>query len=107
MCHKAGIKVKTISGDNIVTALAILKDSNIKNEDQFNEALEDIDKFRDICNSIIRPKRNYSSNNILNKDPSNNIRNKILDDIAKSDFDSQIPLEGKQFSLLSGNHTKN
>ena len=98
MCHKAGIKVKTISGDNIVTALAILKDSNIKNEDQFNEALEDIDKFRDICNSIIRPKRNYSSNNI---------RNKILDDIAKSDFDSQIPLEGKQFSLLSGNHTKN
>ena len=107
MCHKAGIKVRMVTGDNIVTALAISKDSNIINEDQFNEALEDIDKFRDICNSIIRPKRNYSSNNILNKDPSNNISDKTLDDIAKSDFDSPIALEGEQFRLLSGNLTKN
>ena len=107
MCHKAGITVRMVTGDNIITALAISKDSNIINEDQFNEALEDIDKFRNICNSIIRPKRNYSSNNILNKDPSNNISDKTLDDIAKSDFDSPIALEGEQFRLLSGNLTKN
>ena len=107
MCHKAGITVRMVTGDNIITALAISKDSNIINEDQFNEALEDIDKFRNICNSIIRPKRNYSSNNILNKDPSNNISDKTLDDIVKSDFDSPIALEGEQFRLLSGNLTKN
>ena len=107
MCHKAGITVRMVTGDNIITALAISKDSNIINEDQFNEALEDIDKFRNICNSIIRPKRNYSSNNILDKDPSNNISDKTLDDIAKSDFDSPIALEGEQFRLLSGNLTKN
>ena len=107
MCHKAGIIVRMVTGDNIITALAISKDSNIINEDQFNEALEDIDKFRNICNSIIRPKRNYSSNNILNKDPSNNISDKTLDDIVKSDFDSPIALEGEQFRLLSGNLTKN
>ena len=106
MCHKAGITVRMVTGDNIITALAISKDSNIINEDQFNEALEDIDKFRNICNSIIRPKRNYSSNNILNKDPSNNISDKTLDDIVKSDFDSPIALEGEQFRLLSGNLTK-
>ena len=95
MCYKDGIKVRMVSGDNIVIALAISNYSNIKNEDQFNEALEDIDKFRDIFNSIIRPKRNYFSNNILNKDPSDNIRNKILDNKAKRDYDSPIPLEGK------------
>ena len=95
MCYKDGIKVRMVSGDNIVIALAISNYSNIKNEDQFNEALEDIDKFRDIFNSIIRPKRYYFSNNILNKDPSDNIRNKILDNKAKRDYDSPIPLEGK------------
>ena len=107
MCHKAGITVRMVTGDNIITALAISKDSNIITEDQFNEGLEDIDKFRNICNSIIRPKRNYSSNNIFNKDPSNNISDKTLDEIAKSDFDSPIALEGEQFRLLSGNLTKN
>ena len=30
-----------------------------------------------------------------------------MDDIAKSDFDSPIALEGEQFRLLSGNLTKN
>ena len=107
MCHKAGITVRMVTGDNIITALAISKDSNIINEDQFNEALEDIDKFRNIYNSILRPKRNYSSNNLLNKEPTNNISDKTLDDIAKSDFDSPIALEGEQFRLLSGNLTKN
>jgi magnesium-transporting ATPase (P-type) len=107
MCHKAGIKVRMVTGDNIITALAISKDSNIITEDQFNEAFEDVDKFRNICNNILRPKRNYSSNNILNKDPSNNISDKTLDEIAKMDFDSPIALEGEQFRLLSGNLTKN
>ena len=107
MCHKAGIKVRMVTGDNIITALAISKDSNIITEDQFNEAFEDVDKFRNICNNILRPKRNYSSNNILNKDPSNNINDKTLDEIAKMDFDSPIALEGEQFRLLSGNLNKN
>ena len=37
MCHKAGITVRMVTGDNIITALAISKDSNIINEDQFNQ----------------------------------------------------------------------
>ena len=107
ICHKAGITVRMVTGDNIITALAISKDSNIINEDQFNEAFEDIDKFRNIYNTILKPKRNYSSNNIFNKNPSNNISDKTLDEITKCDFDSPIALEGEQFRLLSGNLTKN
>ena len=104
MCHKAGITVRMVTGDNIITALAISKDSNIITEEQFNEGLEDIDKFKNICNDIIKPKRNYSSNNLFNKDSLNN---KTLDEISKTDFQSPIALEGEQFRLLSGNLTKN
>ena len=38
---------------------------------------------------------------------NHNISDKTLDEIAKSDFDSPIALEGEQFRLLSGNLTKN
>ena len=101
-CHKAGIKVRMVTGDNIMTALAISKDSNIITDEQFNEGLEDIDKFRSICNKILRPNRNYSSNNIRKE----SIGHK-LDKISSDDFDSPIALEGEQFRLLSGNLTKN
>ena len=47
----------SLSHKNIITALAISKDSNIITEDQFNEAFEDVDKFRNICNNILRPKK--------------------------------------------------
>ena len=101
-CHKAGIKVRMVTGDNIMTALAISKDSNIISEEQFNEALEDIDKYRSICNKILRPNRNYSSNNIRKASID-----QTLDKISANDFDSPIALEGEQFRLLSGNLTKN
>ena len=101
-CHKAGIKVRMVTGDNIMTALAISKDSNIISEDQFNEALEDIDKFREICNKILRPNRNYSSNNIRKQSIDQQ-----LDKISLNDFDCPIALEGEQFRVLSGNLTKN
>ena len=101
-CRKAGIKVRMITGDNIMTALAISKDSHIISEDQFNEALEDLDKYRDICNKILRPNRNYSSNNIRKSSID-----QTLDKISSDDFDSPIALEGEQFRLLSGNLTKN
>ena len=101
-CHKAGIKVRMVTGDNIMTALAISKDSNIISDDQFNEALEDIDKYREICNKILRPNRNYSSNNIRKQSIDQQ-----LDKISSNDFDSPIALEGEQFRILSGNLTKN
>ena len=101
-CHKAGIKVRMVTGDNIMTALAISKDSNIITDDQFNEGLEDIEKFRAICNKILRPNRNYSSNNIRKESTTQR-----LDKISSDDFDSPIALEGEQFRLLSGNLTKN
>ena len=100
-CHKAGIKVRMVTGDNIMTALAISKDSNIISEDQFNEALEDVEKFREICNKILRPNRNYSSNNIRKES-----LDQRLDKISENDFDSPIALEGEQFRVLSGNLTK-
>ena len=101
-CHKAGIKVRMITGDNIMTALAISKDSHIISEDQFNEALEDIDKYRNICNKILRPNRRHSLFNIRKTSID-----KALDRISSNDFDSPIALEGEQFRLLSGNLTKN
>ena len=100
-CHKAGIKVRMVTGDNIMTALAISKDSNIISEDQFNEALEEIDKYRQICNKILRPNRNYSSNNIRKESIDH-----TLEKISSDDFDSPIALEGEQFRVLSGNLTK-
>ena len=101
-CHKAGIKVRMVTGDNIMTALAISKDSNIITDEQFNEALEDIEKFRSLCNKILRPNRNYSSNNIRKTSID-----QTLDKISPDDFESPIALEGEQFRLLSGNLTKN
>ncbi len=101
-CHKAGIKVRMITGDNLMTALAISKDSHIISEDQFNEALEDIDKYRNICNSILRPNRRFSLFNIRRTSTS-----KTLEKISCHDFESPIALEGEQFRLLSGNLTKN
>ena len=80
-CQKAGINVRMITGDNIMTALSISKDSNIISESQFNEALENIDKYRNICSQIKN-------------------ENKTVE------FESPIALEGEQFRLLSGNLTK-
>ena len=81
MCQKAGIKVRMITGDNIMTALSISKDSNIISESQYNEAKDNIDKYKNICNKIKN-------------------ENKIIE------FESPIALEGEQFRVLSGNLTK-
>ena len=100
-CHKAGIKVRMITGDNIMTALAISKDSNILSEEQFNEALGDIDKYRKICNKIKSFNKNSSSIFMVKESANQNINN-----ISLNEFDSPIALEGEQFRLLSGNLTK-
>ena len=100
-CHKAGINVRMITGDNIMTALAISKDSNIISEEQFNEALGDIDKYRKICNKIKSFNKNSSSIFMVKESANRNINN-----ISLNDFDSPIALEGEQFRLLSGNLTK-
>ena len=80
-CQNAGINVRMITGDNIMTALSISKDSNIISESQFKEALENIDKYRNICRKIQTENKNM-------------------------EFESPIALEGEQFRLLSGNLTK-
>ena len=105
-CHKAGIEVRMITGDNIITALAISKDANIITESEFKEAFDNIDIYWNICDNFSKPKRNYSSNNLYDKDKINNINNEILEEITKNDFKSPIALEGEQFRLLSGNLTK-
>ena len=99
-CKKAGIKVRMVTGDNIITALAISKDSNIINEFQFEEAVENIDNYKTLCNKYLKPNKNYSSNDIKNY--SNDLNNNLV----PNDFDSPIALEGEQFRFLSGNLTK-
>ena len=102
-CHKAGIKVRMITGDNFLTALSISKDSNIISEEQYNEALENIDKFRNLCNIKRKLKKCNSSDNIK---ISKSSKTKILEKISLNEFTSPIALEGEQFRLLSGNLTK-
>ena len=100
-CQKAGIKVRMITGDNIMTALAISKDSNIISEEEFNEALEDINKYRNIYKNIITTNlNNYQYNK------SKLYSDKTLEKISFNEMDSPIALEGDQFRLFSGNLTK-
>ena len=102
-CREAGIKVRMVTGDNIITALAISKDSNIINENQFIESIENIDNYKKLCSSYTKPNKNFSSENIrkYSLDSLNN-----MNEISPNDFDSPIALEGEQFRILSGNLTK-
>ena len=100
-CQKAGINVRMVTGDNIMTALAISKDSDIISENQFNEALEDINKYRSIYRNIIKTNLNNSSYN-----ESKSYIDKTSEKISLNELYSPIALEGEQFRLLSGNLTK-
>lgn len=86
-CHKAGITVRMVTGDNIKTAIAISKDVGIITTEEANEAFDNL-----------KSKNNKESKDEVNK--KNTFKS------VKHANDRPIALEGNQFRELSGGYNK-
>lgn len=81
-CHAAGITIRMITGDNLLTAMSISKNVGIIDSSEFE----------------------------LAKNISNNIKAMLKDkkeaDLSLENFESPIAVEGEQFRILSGDLKK-